>query len=988
MQENTAYAEKAVDTIVETTVTTTEKEEPKGNASGNMGTTPFSKKLNAFFDKNFALFLTPIILLGLYFLTSWVYGVYPFSKKYTAASYDFSAQICPFFEHIFDVLKGKSSLTYSYSIMGGADVTGMFLYTFVSPFSVLFLVCGEGNVVYTAAFVVGFKLATVGFAGTWFVRKLFKNIPEYLSVIIGIVYAFCGYAFVASTFIAWLDLLIYTPFCVGAFCRFVKTGSFWRFSVLVSCCIYTHFSIASFALFTVFPALIAYALFCVEKERRYKFIARLCVAFLLAVVMSLPILIPALVAFLRSSRGGGIFDMIWFGYDTAKNELTSSSEPLQTFTGRFTEYFYRKGTYILADAAFVALTVAWFFRNGLKSSMAKFMLTAGALTLLPVLVDESMLLLNMGSYFSYALRFGFLNAVYFMGGACLCLNELCYEKGRAYDGKRLYVDSDEPCGMDQNPVHISQSTEKTAVKKEKPVTKDEVRVWTYVMIGVGALAIVALALLCFFSWFINSDTTAGNNFYNKYKHLDLVYNLRNVPGSFAHSLGGAELICIPFFIIGLVLLLGGWLISGKKLSVRTLSIVMSVLLSVQTLFSCGLMVEGNRSTQHNALEDYKTMSATISEQDDGHYRTKDFGRMYYKKVNGKNAVRLENVWSDCISFPGDTNSFSVFSSIIDADNYECRALFGYQGGSASFKGQHNYSWSYRADLFADSFLGYKYMYVPNSSRTSGGETVKTKVEFEEQYGVNTDKAYVEKVYDLDENGKQVLNDKGKPIHVGSGGYYAYENKAVFPMGYRISGDVEPYKFVVENKENSPGNRKKNLKALYDFLNDKKYDGSSTEITNEMVMQTSEYLHSKAADVQVGAGEITATVTAEKDGEYLFLSFVASKGYTVTVNGKAAELIDNDMKMLSVELEDGENVVEFTYSSPYKKYATVGVVGALIGLCAVAFVVKKTKLVEWASPVIAVAGVALAVGLVAFFMLYPTGVCVVKLIDLAKAYWPW
>jgi hypothetical protein len=66
----------------------------------------------------------------------------------------------------------------------------------------------------------------------------------------------------------------------------------------------------------------------------------------------------------------------------------------------------------------------------------------------------------------------------------------------------------------------------------------------------------------------------------------------------------------------------------------------------------------------------------------------------------------------------------------------------------------------------------------------------------------------------------------------------------------------------------------------------------------------------------------------------------------------------------------------------------GAGGALIALLAVAFVVKKTKLVEWASPVIAVAGVALAVGLVAFFMLYPTGVCVVKLIDLAKAYWPW
>jgi drug/metabolite transporter (DMT)-like permease len=47
-----------------------------------------------------------------------------------------------------------------------------------------------------------------------------------------------------------------------------------------------------------------------------------------------------------------------------------------------------------------------------------------------------------------------------------------------------------------------------------------------------------------------------------------VYNLRNIPGSYAHSLGGAELICVPFFIVSLTLLFGGWLISGNALANR------------------------------------------------------------------------------------------------------------------------------------------------------------------------------------------------------------------------------------------------------------------------------------------------------------------------------------------------------------------------------------------------------------------------------------
>ena len=75
------------------------------------------------------------------------------------------------------------------------------------------------------------------------------------------------------------------------------------------------------------------------------------------------------------------------------------------------------------------------------------------------------------------------------------------------------------------------------------------------------------------------------------------------------------------------------------------------------------------------------------------------------------------------------------------------------------------------------------------------------------------------------------------------------------------------------------------------------------------------------------------------------------------------------------------MVEFTYKSPYMKYMAIGGVAAVVGLCAVAFVVKKTKLIDWSAPVIAWAGILLATAVVAFFMLYPTAACVIKLIKV-------
>ena len=160
--------------------------------------------------------------------------------------------------------------------------------------------------------------------------------------------------------------------------------------------------------------------------------------------------------------------------------------------------------------------------------------------------------------------------------------------------------------------------------------------------------------------------------------------------------------------------------------------------------------------------------------------------------------------------------------------------------------------------------------------------------------------------------------------------------------------------------------------------------SSEFVTPETARELSEYLWTKSADIQVGAGQITAKVTATA-GECLFLNFVASNGYTVTVNGKPAQLIENDLKFLSVALEEGENEVVFTYSSPYPKYFAVGVGLSLVSLLAVAFVLKKTKLVDACAPVIAWAGVGLAIAVVGFFMVYPTGVFVTKLIGLLRGF---
>ena len=909
------------------------------------------QKIGAFFERNYALFFAPLLVAALYIAALISYGVEPFGDKYTAASYDLSAQICPFIEHLFDVLQGKSTLTYSYAIVGGADVTGTFLYFFVSPFSFLFLIFGDGKVAYASSIVMIFKLAAIAFAGAWFAKKQFKNIPDYICIAVGVVYAYCGYMFVSNTYINWMDFLIYMPFCAAAFRHFVNTEKFLPFSILVACCIYTCFSIACFSLFTVFPALIAYALICVEKERRTKFIAYLCLSFVVALLIALPILLPALGAFTRSARGGDLFENVWYGYSVSSEGVISDFNS-STFTEKYSQSVYRKWSYIVADSIFLMLTLIWFIRTGLKDKFARFMLVSAVLTLLPLVVDESMNLLNMGSYMSYALRFGFLNDLYFLGGACMALDGI-FKKQYAYDGTSLYEDRLATLAPDEEMTAEEVRQEEGGcqiVQRNIPVQtvkKSNKNIGRYVCMGLlVALAAVAVAIIAlisvkggekiFWSWFIKDE--------------ELLDSLNGFSARLAHSLGGIEVIVIPAVFVAVLVAVGGFMLAGRKISLRFLSIVLMAVVGMQVVFYNSHLVAGNASTQHVNIGHYQDICAVLNERDDSYFRVKDH----------------DDKLTACVPFSGNTNSFSVFSSVIDKDNFATYQLFGYLGnGKNSFKSGHNSKKYNRSDEFGDAFLGYKYFikYVSPSSKSTVKDQLKS---FEKK------KTYLKRVTEI--------NEQGEEVHLHRGNFYVYENDIVFPLGYRVKGG-EGYSFEVESISNST-NRRINQAALYQYLRGEELEPftGSQYVTPKSATELSQYLWDKAADVEVGAGEIKARVTAVA-GENLMLSFVASKGYTVTVNGKKVDPVDNDLKLLLIPLEEGENEVICTYSSPYVKYAAVGFGGGIIALLLIWLILKKTKLMSYCSGVIAWAGVLLAIAVVAFFMLYPSCVFVVKLFEL-------
>ncbi len=884
-----------------------------------------------------------LFILALFAILLAIYGVYPFGDA-MISSYDMSAQIAPFIEHFYDVFEGKTSLFYSYAIAGGADVFGTLAYCCVSPFTFIFLFFGKGNVYYGTSIVLPLKIVCVALSALYYVRKRFPEIHPFMQIILALSFAFCGYLFVANTYINWVDLLIYLPFVALGFEKMIKTGKKWGFAVPFALMIYACFSITCFSMFLIFPIVVLYCLLVVEKSNSKKALVNCVWGFILTIALALPILVPALRAFLVSGRKTSIFE----------NLNASYSETA----------LYKKASYLFTDGVTLFFTLAYFVKNGVKRPIDKFLAISGVILFIPVIVDESMNLLNFGSYMSYSLRFGFLNGFYFFFVACNFTLEFAAEM-KANDNK--------------------------------------VKLKNNLLFGclLGALTLGSVVGLVFMFEALESQT------FSKY-----------FPSRFAHSEGGLEATAIIFACIAIIALLGGLFINMKKISPHVFVAILLVLTCTQTSFYSASLISGNRNVptkfeQIGALTDY------AMEIEEGNYTR--------VKMNG------DYLTSD-MALTLHTNSYSVFSSVIDNRNFTAPNFFGYSGN------KKNQMRSYGGKILGDAIFGNKYVIndgnlsstydslekVPGSDNLTdkNGNKLDTgkytlyenKLALPHAYAVKNAKTAIEEEglhadYDgllkmlggeslgivllepdvieiIDEEAGEGVYRLKVPISA-PGNYYVVTNfENVHEIKYtRSLYNEKEAKLLVDSPELSLGHTysKTGTYSVYfksqgKILTKDQIKASCTAfaVLDDNIQKLYDMASAQTVDFVTSKDGIKVSLTAEK-GEYLFLNYVALPGHVAYVNGEKREMEENVLNFMLVKLDEGENRVEIVYNSPYVKLILVGAVLAFSIVAVCLFVEKKKRIYDFLAPVVYWAAIGLSAALAVFYLVMPTVVCAYKLV---------
>ena len=255
------------------------------------------------------------IILFLYVIE----GYAPFGINSLATS-DAEIQYLDFFSYFKDVLLGKNSINYSFNCGMGQNMIAVFSYYLLSPFNLLLIIFDKSNIEVFFNLAIMLKLCIASITFAFFLKHRFKsNLKDYLVVLLSVSYALSQYNISQTSNIMWLDGVYMLPLMLLGVYNVVND----KRSILLICStaisiifnwyigiINCLFSIIWFILENVIYEINLKDKFCF-KERKgvlLRKIVKYITAIIIGGIISLLILWPTFIS-LKSGRGKIDFDI-------------------------------------------------------------------------------------------------------------------------------------------------------------------------------------------------------------------------------------------------------------------------------------------------------------------------------------------------------------------------------------------------------------------------------------------------------------------------------------------------------------------------------------------------------------------------------------------------------------------------------------------------------------------------------------------------------
>ena len=362
----------------------------------------FPNKAGSFFRRRETvlaarLILPPLFTAALILICFGMYKIYPFGGRSVSWG-DMSQQIVPLLTEYRGLLDGSdpSSLFYSLKTGGGMNMYGVFFYYLASPFTLLAAAVSPGDMYRFAGLLVLIKLTLSALTASM-CFTFCKKTGAAETVLLSVMYPFCGFALLYYQILPWLDMMYLFPLLIMALERLRGgKGNGMYIAVLSAGMVVQYYLCAMLAVFVMLYSGIC-SWFCVSrgsmtKEKRsrlFAFTGRLFSGSLISALLTAVVWLPSFMQLNASAKT-----------ETRFTEVISGSSMVPDFATML--------PLIMCSAFAAAVLGADIFSKRRRTAGNRIMLTALVLTLIPFLFEPVNKLWHFGNYICFPGRFAFI----------------------------------------------------------------------------------------------------------------------------------------------------------------------------------------------------------------------------------------------------------------------------------------------------------------------------------------------------------------------------------------------------------------------------------------------------------------------------------------------------------------------------------------------------------------------------------------------------
>lgn len=314
-------------------------------------------------------------------------GIFPFGTK-TVAWCDLNQQTIPLLMDLKDVLDGKSSVLYNSGLGGGVNFWGVFLFFLASPFYLAVKFIPKQEMSYFATVLLIIKISVCAFTASLYFSLAYKKLGKKYIVLLGLIYAFCGYGLIYYQTLVWLDIMYIFPLLILSVDRLCQKNKCMFFIITLSAAVVINYYLSyMIAIYLIISVPLYIRIRCPEKNKKSAS-CRFILSSFAAALITTPVWLCSIFQVQKSARGINNLAIFIF------------SSPFESLKDKLC---------IIITSAFAVSSLLFIIKSPLLGKKrVKYNLTILIFLMIPVLADPINKIWHGGGYQGFPLRFGYM----------------------------------------------------------------------------------------------------------------------------------------------------------------------------------------------------------------------------------------------------------------------------------------------------------------------------------------------------------------------------------------------------------------------------------------------------------------------------------------------------------------------------------------------------------------------------------------------------